>query len=103
MKSTKYTINYTFIGMCLGLAIGCWLDQFIVGIVIGTMIGLWLGRKEDKKINAQLQSDGWEIVAIGPMITIENKAKEKKQVGSIQNVKVGDIVYLSENGIIHKV
>ena len=103
MKTTKYTDTYGAVGMCLGVAFGCWTDQLAVGIMFGLAIGICVGNRKDKKINQQLTSDGWEVIAIHDHITIQNKAKRTKEVNYIPDVKIGDTVYLQENNTIEKI
>lgn len=86
MKTTKYTDTYGAVGIMFGLA-----------------IGICVGNRKDKKINQQLTSEGWEVIAIHDHITIQNKAKRTKEVNYIPDVKIGDTVYLQENNTIEKI
>lgn len=95
MKTTKYTDAYAAIGICLGVAFGCWIDQLSIGICIGN--------QKDKKINHQLASDGWEVIEVNDHIIIQNKAKQTKEVNRTLDVKIGDIVYLQDNNTIEKI
>lgn len=103
MKTTKYTDAYAAIGICLGVAFGCWTDQLAIGIVSGLAIGICIGNQKDKKINHQLASDGWEVIEVNDHIIIQNKAKQTKEVNRTLDVKIGDIVYLQDNNTIEKI
>ena len=46
MKTTKYTDTYGAVGMCLGVAFGCWTDQLAVGIMFGLAIGICVGNRK---------------------------------------------------------
>ena len=71
-------------GMCLGVSIGMALGYTIFdngslgmcfGLSIGMLIGMLLGMEKDKRINAQMESEGYVVTDILP-VSADQKGTE---------------------------
>ena len=74
-SSHKYQNLGMSTGMCFGVSIGMALGYTIFdngslgmcfGISIGMLIGMLLGMEKDKRINAQMESEGYVVTDILP-------------------------------------
>lgn len=113
------------IGMCFGMSIGLALANSLdintgIGMCMGMSIcmclGLVLGASKDKVVNKQLEEQGYTIRRIEPAeapeefaVTIVNHDSEEKTItmpiGALEaeTLKVGDVVYLDEEGYLEQV
>ena len=111
-------------GMCFGVAIGCTWGESVfgntgtglamgmcVGMCVGMCIGMAVGAAKDNAVNRQLEEQGYTIKDIQPssknneysILIINRKGEEKivtvsKGQMEAENLSVGDIVYLDEDG-----
>lgn len=113
------------LGMCFGVSIGMGLASSLninigtgmcMGMCICMCVGIALGSAKDNAINEQLEEQGYTISHIEPadvpktcVVTIVNYAGEKKTVsvpkGELESetLKIGDVVYLDEEGHLEQV
>lgn len=123
-KTNKNTSFGMALGMCFGVSIGSALGTTLfnnigtgmcIGMCIGMCLGLALGSAKDKEVNEQLESAGYTIKAItGPdedkrysVIIISRSGEEKtipvdKAIMDEEQFKVGDVVYLDEDGYLEQ-
>ena len=82
--SHKYQNLGMSTGMCLGVSIGMALGYTIFdngslgmcfGLSIGMLIGMLLGMEKDKRINAQMESEGYVVKDILP-VSADQKGTE---------------------------
>ena len=107
-------------GMCFGVAIGCTWGESVfgntgtglaMGMCVGMCIGMAVGAAKDNAVNRQLEEQGSTIKDIQPssknneysILIINRKGEEKivtvsKGQMEAENLSVGDIVYLDEDG-----
>ena len=107
-------------GMCFGVAIGCTWGESVfgntgtglaMGMCVGMCIGMDVGAAKDNAVNRQLEEQGYTIKDIQPssknneysILIINRKGEEKivtvsKGQMEAENLSVGDIVYLDEDG-----
>ena len=107
-------------GMCFGVAIGCTWGESVfgntgtglaMGMCVGMCIGMAVGAAKDNAVNRQLEEQGYTIKDIQPssknneysILIINRKGEEKivtvsKGQMEAENLSVGDIVYLDEDG-----
>lgn len=120
-KSSKYTTQGMCFGMLFGMAIGVSCGSLLfdnmsigmcLGISFGMCLGIAFGAAKDKKINAQLEEEGYTVhrmVKKGNSddytATIRNKAGEESVVDVTaeemkkENFAEGDFVFLDNNHI----
>ena len=113
------------LGMCFGVAIGTGFSNSLdvsqgiglsLGLCFGMCAGMALGSHKDSVINKQLEEQGYTISHIEPSevpdvfaVTIVNYAGEKQAVSvpkgelEAETLKVGDVVYLDEEGHLEQV
>lgn len=119
-KTNKNTSLGMALGMCFGTSIGSALGTTVfnnigtgmcIGMCIGMCLGLALGSAKDKEVNEQLESTGYTIKAIVEAnedkkysVTIISRSGEEKiipvdkAIMDEEQFKVGDVVYLDEDG-----
>ncbi len=123
MKETHKHRNYGLcIGMCFGAAIdiafeqdGGWSSMGFVGIALGLLVGMAIGMAMNNKVNEQLRSQGYRIKEIrepssdgGYELIIVNHAGEEMirtvEAGDmdVEGFKVGDMVYIDEDGAVEQ-
>ena len=104
--------------MCFGVAIGTSLGSSFdnmalgssLGLCIGMAIGLLFGSSKDKKINEQIEKEGYIIKAInekddGYIVSIVNKMDEitsvnvSKEQMKEEKFSMDDVVFLSDDKI----
>ncbi len=98
------------IGLSLGVALGMTLfDNIAIGMCLGMSIGMALGAIKDKKINEQIEKEGYIIHSIeNNKVIIINKIGEQKVINMTneeivaEEFSVGDIVYLDEKGMLEQ-
>lgn len=113
------------LGMCFGVSIGMTFANALnistgtgmcIGMCICMCIGIALGSAKDNAINKQLEEQGYTISHIEPAdalktfaVTIVNYTGEKQTLivpkGELEaeTLKVGDVVYLDEEGHLEQV
>lgn len=123
-KTNKNTSNGMLIGMCLGLSIGTALGASVLhnvslgmclGMSIGMSLGVAFGSVKDNAVNEQIASKGYTIKSIsGPnkdnqyeLIIVDLDGKDQihlidKGIMDEENFKVGDMVYIDEEGNIEQ-
>ena len=122
MKKTDKNTNMALpLGMCLGLSIGTALGSSFgnialgscMGMSLGLILGLIIGSQKDKAVNEQLEKDGYTVKDIQTegeayKITIVSKSAEERVVSvskaeqKEENFRIGDLVFLSEDGSIEQ-
>ena len=127
-KYKKTSRNRTLgmsLGMCFGVAIGTSFSNSLsigqglglsMGLCFGMYIGMALGSHKDNIINQQLEEQGYTISHIEPAeapktfaVTIVNYAGEKQTIAvpkgelEAETLKIGDVVYLDEEGHLEQV
>lgn len=126
----KYQAIYSGFGMIFGVSIGMSFGNLLFdngtlgmsfGMLIGMALGSILGKEKDKKINAQVEEQGYIIkdmyqnddakddIEDGYVVILKNKRDEetkifvsRKQIAD-EGLKIGDQVYLNEEGTIETV
>ncbi len=110
-------------GICFGVAIGCAIGTAThrlaasigIGAGVGCLVGLFIGYQKDKEVNAQVEQFGYTIQsinllddAVSSMVVIIDKHGSSKEIKmpnaelNAENLKVGDIVYLNEDGLVER-
>ena len=127
-KYKKTSRNRTLgmsLGMCFGVSIGMSFSNLFdvssgtgmcMGLCFGMYIGMALGSHKDNIINQQLEEQGYTISHIEPAeapktfaVTIVNYAGEKQTIAvpkgelEAETLKIGDVVYLDEEGHLEQV
>ncbi len=111
------------LGMCFGLSLGTALGSAFgntatgtsLGLCIGMALGLLLGATKDKKVNKQIEDEGYTIKTIKEQeqteeytVTIVNKSgketivKVSKNQMDEEKFAVNDIVFLDDDGSIEQ-
>ena len=113
------------LGMCFGVSIGMGFSNLFdvssgtgmcMGLCFGMCVGMALGSHKDNVINQQLEEQGYTISHIEPAetpksfdVTIVNYAGEKQTIAvpkgelGAETLKIGDVVYLDEEGHLEQV
>ncbi len=112
-KTHKNTDLGIALGLCFGVTFGLTIfDNLPLGILLGLAIGASFGSAMDKKVNAQIEEQGYIITAMkktGSDTTLIRLASkhgeelefEKTQADiDTQALRVGKVVTLSESGNI---
>lgn len=117
-KTTKNAGTGMALGMCLGVAIGSAIDGLGIpmGLCLGMLIGLVIGANKDKIVNTQVAEKGYKIKAIEKnevsdeyCITLTDNQWNEQMVSASSGTmetelfKVGDIVFIDEDGDIESV
>lgn len=117
-KTTKNTGTGMALGMCFGVAVGYAIDSLgtSMGLCFGMLIGLVIGANKDKIVNKQVAEKGYKIKAIEKSevsneygITLADNQGSEQTVsissGTMETelFKVGDIVFIDEDGDIEQV
>lgn len=114
MKETHKNTNLGIaLGLCFGVTFGLTIfDNLALGMLFGLAIGASFGAEKDKKINAQIEEQGYIIVAMKKTspntytIRLANKHGKERQIEKnaadidSQNLRVGKVVYLNDDGHI---
>lgn len=91
-SSHKYQNLGMSTGMCLGVSIGMALGYTIFdngslgmcfGLSIGMLIGMLLGMEKDKRINAQMESEGYVVTDI---MTFDEEKRSTQLLSQIKPV-----------------
>lgn len=116
-QTTKNAGTGMALGMCLGVAVGSAIDRLGIplGLCFGMLIGLVLGANKDKIVNKQVAEKGYKIKAIEKnegsneygMTLVDNQGSEQTvsiSSGTMETelFKVGDIVFIDEDGDIEQ-
>ena len=116
-QTTKNAGTGMALGMCLGVAVGSAIDRLGIplGICFGMLIGLAIGATKDKIVNKQVAEKGYKIKAIEKnevsneygMTLVDNQGSEQTvsiSSGTMKTelFKVGDIVFIDEDGDIEQ-
>lgn len=116
-QTTKNAGTGAALGMCFGVAIGSAIESLgiPIGLCLGMSIGLVIGAKKDEIVNKQVAEKGYKIKAIEKkevsneygITLVDNQGNE--QTVSISSAtmetelfKVGDIVFIDEDGDIEQ-
>ena len=112
------------IGMCIGVALGSSLGESLfgsmgagiaIGISLGMCIGMVFGAARDRKINEQLEKEGYTVSDVrrgddGTVyVTVINAGGEETVLEAApadieaEEISAGDTVYIGEDGYIEKV
>jgi hypothetical protein len=114
MKETHKNTNLGIaLGLCFGVTFGLTIfDNLPLGMLFGLAIGASFGAEKDKKVNAQIEEQGYIIVAIKKTspntytIRLTNKHGEELQLErhtadiDSGSLRVGKVVYLNDDGHI---
>ena len=114
MKKTHKNTNLGIaLGLCFGVTFGLTIyDNLPLGILFGLAIGASFGSAMDKKLNVKIEEQGYIITAMkktGPdtyTIRLANKHGKERQIEKnaaaidSQNLRVGKVVYLNDDGHI---
>ncbi len=116
-QTTKNAGTGMALGMCLGVAVGSAIDRLGIplGLCFGMLIGLVLGANKDKIVNKQVAEKGYKIKAIEKnevsneygITLVDNQGSEQTvsiSSGTMETelFKVGDIVFIDEDGNIEQ-
>ncbi len=116
-KTTKNVGIGIALGMCFGTAIGSAIEGFGIpmGICFGMLIGLVIGAHKDEIVNKQVAEKGYKIKAIEKnevsneygITLVDNQGNEQMvsiASGTMETelFKVGDIVFIDEDGDIEQ-
>ena len=116
-QTTKNAGTGMALGMCLGVAVGSAIDRLGIplGICFGMLIGLAIGANKDKIVNKQVAEKGYKIKAIEKnegsneygITLVDNQGSEQTvsiSSGTMETelFKVGDIVFIDEDGNIEQ-
>ena len=116
-QTTKNAGTGMALGMCLGVAVGSAIDRLGIplGLCFGMLIGLAIGANKDKIVNKQVAEKGYKIKAIEKnegsneygMTLVDNQGNEQTVSISSSTMetelfKVGDIVFIDEDGDIEQ-
>lgn len=125
-SSHKYQNLGMSTGMCFGVSIGMALGYTVFdnsslgmcfGLSIGMLIGMLLGMEKDKRINAQMESEGYIVTDIVPIdeekkeytVIVTNKTGEQKSIPvskaeiEAEEIQLNDLVYLDEDSHLEKI
>lgn len=126
MKKTNTNMTMGMsLGMCIGAGLGSSLGSMVfqnvgigvaIGICMGLSIGMALGMMKDNAVNEQMENQGYSVKEIISdennreyKVIIVNKAGEERTVTvgqgdmDVEQFKVGDCVFLNEDGDIEQV
>ena len=116
-QTTKNAGTGMALGMCLGVAVGSAIDRLGIplGLCFGMLIGLAIGANKDKIVNKQVAEKGYKIKAIDKnggsneygITLVDNQGSEQTvsiSSGTMKTelFKVGDIVFIDEDGDIEQ-
>lgn len=116
-QTTKNAGTGMALGMSLGVAIGSAIDRLGIplGLCFGMLIGLVIGANKDKIVNKQVAEKGYKITAIEKnegsneygITLVDNQGNEQTvsiPSGTMETelFKVGDIVFIDEDGEIEQ-
>ena len=116
-QTTKNAGTGMALGMCLGVAVGSAIDRLGIplGLCFGMLIGLAIGANKDKIVNKQVAEKGYKIKAIEKnevsneygITLVDNQGSEQTvsiSSGTMKTelFKVGDIVFIDEDGDIEQ-
>ena len=116
-QTTKNAGTGMALGMCLGVAVGSAIDRLGIplGLCFGMLIGLAIGANKDKIVNKQVAEKGYKIKAIEKnevyneygITLVDNQGSEQTvsiSSGTMETelFKVGDIVFIDEDGNIEQ-
>lgn len=116
-QTTKNAGTGMALGMSIGLAVGSVIDSLGIsmGLCFGMLFGLVLGINKDKIVNAQVAEKGYKIKAIKNdevsnaycITLVDNQGNEHTTTISsgtmeTEQFKVGDIVFVDEDGDIEQ-
>ena len=116
-QTTKNAGTGAALGMCFGLAIGSAIESLgiPIGLCLGMSIGLVIGAKKDEIVNKQVDEKGYKIKAIEKkevsneygITLVDNQGNEQTVSISSSTMetelfKVGDIVFIDEDGDIEQ-
>lgn len=113
------------LGMCIGAGLGSSLGSMVfqnagigvaIGMCMGMSIGMALGTMKDNSVNEQMENQGYSVKEIISdennreyKVIIVNKSGEERTVTvgqgdmDVEQFKVGDYVFLNEEGHIEQV
>ena len=116
-QTTKNAGTGAALGMCFGVAIGSAIESLgiPIGLCLGMSIGLVIGAKKDEIVNKQVAEKGYKIKAIEKnevsneygIALVDNQGNEQTVSISSSTMetelfKVGDIVFIDEDGDIEQ-
>ena len=116
-QTTKNAGTGAALGMCFGVAIGSAIESIgiPIGLCLGMSIGLVIGAKKDEIVNKQVAEKGYKIKAIEKkevsneygITLVDNQGNEQTVSISSSTMetelfKVGDIVFIDEDGDIEQ-
>lgn len=116
-QTTKNAGTGAALGMCFGVAIGSAIESIgiPIGLCLGMSIGLVIGAKKDEIVNKQVTEKGYKIKAIEKkevsneygITLVDNQGNEQTVSISSSTMetelfKVGDIVFIDEDGDIEQ-
>ena len=116
-QTTKNTGTGMAIGMGIGVAIGSAIKSLgiPVGLCLGMLIGLIIGANKDEVVNKQVAEKGYKIKTIEKneasdeynITLVDNQGNEQTLSISSKTMetelfKVGDIVFIDEDGDIEQ-
>ena len=116
-QTTKNAGTGAALGMCFGVAIGSAIESIgiPIGLCLGMSIGLVIGAKKDEIVNKQVAEKGYKIKAIEKnegfneygITLVDNQGSEQTVSISAATMetelfKVGDIVFIDEDGDIEQ-
>lgn len=126
MKKTDKNMTMGMsLGMCIGAGLGSSLGSMVfqnagigvaIGICMGLSIGMAFGTMKDNAVNEQMENQGYSVKEIISdennreyKVIIVNKSGEERTVTvgqgdmDVEQFKVGDYVFLNEEGHIEQV
>ncbi len=116
-QTTKNAGTGMALGMCIGVGVGSVIDSLGIpmGLCFGMLIGLVIGANKDKIVNKQVDEKGYKIKVIEKdeasneygITLVDNQGNEQKVSISSRTMetelfKVGDIVFIDEDGDIEQ-
>ncbi len=116
-QTTKNAGTGMTLGMCIGVGVGSVIDSLGIpmGLCFGMLIGLVIGANKDKIVNKQVVEKGYKIKVIEKdeasneygITLVDNQGNEQKvsiSSGTMETelFKVGDIVFIDEDGDIEQ-
>ena len=116
-QTTKNAGTGAAFGMCFGVVIGSAIESLgiPIGLCLGMSIGLVIGAKKDEIVNKQVAEKGYKIKVIEKkevsneygITLVDNQGNEQTVSISSSTMetelfKVGDIVFIDEDGDIEQ-
>lgn len=116
-QTTKNAGTGVALGMCFGVAVGSAIESLGIpmGLCLGMLIGLIIGAHKDEIVNKQVAEKGYKINAIEKnegsneygITLVDNQGSERTvsiSSGTMETelFKVGDIVFIDEDGDIEQ-